>query len=157
LTREELQKFVRYEPETGLFYWLVSTTNRCKIGDIAGTKQDGYVAIRINGKRDYAHRFALLYMTGDYPAGQIVDHINRDKTDNRWVNLRVASHTTNAHNSPRRVDNKSGYKGVFYNKNCGQKPWFAYINSYGLRLSLGYFATKEEAVVARQKAEGDYA
>lgn len=98
LTQERLMELFEYNPETGLFTRLVSTNNRVKAGDVAGSaRADGYIKIRVDFDMHYAHRLAWLYMTGAWPTKKI-DHINGDKADNRWSNLRDVSTSTNAQN-----------------------------------------------------------
>lgn len=95
LTAERLRELVHYEPSTGVFTRLVRLSNRAKLGPAAmalGT--DGYLYLTVNGKRQAAHRLAWLYMTGEQPAHQVT-HINDDRQDNRWSNLR---HVTKAEN-----------------------------------------------------------
>ena len=58
----------------------------------------GYRTIQINGKRYLEHRLVWLYMTGSFPSGAI-DHVNRNKLDNRWCNLRQATREENRRNS----------------------------------------------------------
>lgn len=87
-----------------------------------------------------------------------IDHINGNRVDNRFLNLRSCDHETNMRNAPKRKDCASGYPGVSLYKPTGK--WQARIgvnrtNSDG-RISLGHFATFEEAVAARQAAETEY-
>lgn len=98
LTASRLREVVHYDPATGLF------TNRAprkkiRVGDLAGTVdvESGYVALGIDRKRHYGHRLAFLYMTGAFPVGQ-ADHINGDRSDNRWANLRDVPRQTNQQN-----------------------------------------------------------
>lgn len=81
----------------------------------------------------------------------IVDHINRDKTDNRISNLRLATRSENARNINRRRDNTSGITGVNFLPKTNR--WTAKLTINGWNHFLGSFATKEEAVAARLKAE----
>lgn len=66
-----------------------------------------------------AHRVAWLYMTGEWPPGEI-DHINGDKQDNRFSNLRICTHQQNNHNQAIRRNNTSGVKGVYWSKQQGK-------------------------------------
>ena len=123
-----------YDPESGHF-----TRNGRRAGYI--NRSLGYVLISVRNKPEYAHRLAFLFMTGRFPDG--VDHINGDRSDNRWSNLREATQSQNMRNSRKRVDNNSGYKGVCYFKRTGK--WLAYINVDRKRVHLGYHATAEAA------------
>lgn len=86
--------------------------------------------------------------------GEEVDHINRDKLDNRRGNLRICTRSENNHNMGLRRDNTSGYKGVNYFKL--RKCWVARLQLGQKRYYLGGFATKTEAVLALEKARTVY-
>lgn len=99
-----LLKEVRYNPETGLMYWRKWHRGRPALFESIGSMQpNGYLVVTIAGERHLVHRLAFFYMTGQWPKDEI-DHINRDRLDNRWVNLRDVPRSVNAKNrSPRRV------------------------------------------------------
>lgn len=78
---------------------------------------------------------------------EVVDHIDRDKLNNKIENLRAATHSENHLNCTIHSSNSSGYRGVCYQKNRGDKPWRAYLKEK----SLGYFSTAIEAAKARDK------
>lgn len=101
-----------------------------------------YAAARINGKKIRLHRFLLGEPDG------LVDHINRDKLDNRRRNLRVVNYSQNNRNTDIRIDNTSGHKGVSYDK-YGNR-WRAFVYSSGKRINLGSFKNITEAVKARE-------
>lgn len=150
LTQAKLKELLRYDPDTGLFTWLVSR-KRVKAGDVAGTTYtNGYVIVRIDGKANSAHRLAWFYMTGEWPADQI-DHIDRDKANNRWGNLRPATSLQNIAN--RGSWSKSGFKGVY--KPIGRNDYRTEIRINGKRKLLGYFKTPEEAHAVYLKAAND--
>src|ERR1035437_5724966 len=101
LTQEKLKELLHYDPETGLFTWKNTRHNAVKIGAIAGYwRKDGYVGIYVLGHHYLAHRIAWLYMTCEWPEFEI-DHENRKYSDNRWKNLREATHLQNMHNVSR--------------------------------------------------------
>lgn len=80
---------------------------------------------------------------------QEVDHINHNPLDNRRSNLRGCSSSQNKANLRLRKDSSSGFKGIKYHKDCfRRKPWEVRIVVNGLRVSLGYFFTKEQAALA---------
>ena len=116
-TCEQIKNALHYDPETGLFTWLISPSQRAPKGSVAGTLNDaGYLLIGFEGKRYRAHRLAWLYMTGEWPSSEI-DHRNTNRRDNRWENLREASGSQNQWNQQKRTDNTSGVKGVRFWKN----------------------------------------
>ena len=139
---QTLKALVTYCPDTGIFYRLIKASQRSPAGSIVGGKDAyGYICGRIDGKTHKLHRLAWFYMTGEWPPEQI-DHINGDRADNRWCNLRLANHAQNARNAKRRNDNTSGYKGVTRAKG----KWAAQIyRGPGKSQHIGYFNTPEEA------------
>lgn len=132
-----------YDPETGEIF---SRRGR----PIGSTDSEGYMRATLQKKprlRFRSHRLAWLFMRGEWPADDI-DHINGNRGDNRWVNLRCVSRATNAQNrrSPNR-ENTSGYLGVSFSKESGK--WAAQIQAHGKSKNLGRrFATPEIAYEA---------
>ena len=85
--------------------------------------------------------------------GSEVDHINRDKLDNRRSNLRLVTHTQNCVNASLRVTNTSGFKGVNFYRG---KYWRAYIRVNYRHISLGFFPTAEAAARAYDEAAREH-
>ena len=85
---------------------------------------------------------------------QIIDHINRNKLDNRKANLRVCSIQENSFNAGLSKNNTSGYNGVFWNSD--KKKWCARIGVNKKEIFLGYFNNKKEAHQKRIDAEKLY-
>lgn len=112
------------------------------------TSRNGYVVLifRYGGEvhRISAHRLAFFLMTGKWP--KEVDHINRIRDDNRWVNLREATRTQNSANLSVSVNNTSGFAGVYWSKK--NKQWLAHIKANGVRHYLGGFDLIESAAQA---------
>jgi len=153
LTQERLKELLRYDPDTGKFFWVVSPRKNIKPDTEAGTKdRRGYVIISIDGRLYRAHRLVWLYIYGTWPNGE-VDHINRGTSDNRLANLRVADRCLNTQNANTRRDNVSGHRGVGFHK--GTNLWRARIQANRQKYELGYFADKESAIAAYQKAAKD--
>jgi hypothetical protein len=84
--------------------------------------------------------------------GQIVDHINQDRSDNRRGNLRITSRAINAINSKLRKSNTSGYRGVYMQDG----KWKAQISFDNEQKHLGYYSTKEEAALAYNVSALEY-
>lgn len=154
-TADEVRDVLNYNPHTGVFTWATSNRVR-KAGQVAGGICDrGYVTINIFGQPRYAHRLAYLYMTGEWPSSQ-VDHKDRNRTNNRWDNLRLASVVENVGNSKVRNDNTTGFKGV--HRYSGK--FRAKINIDGRQVHLGTFDTPEDAskayIAAAKRRYGEY-
>jgi len=150
----DFKDMIDYDPDTGEFSWRYkfSPSGRPLVGSPGWVTNHGYVRVSTNGKEIQGHRLAYRMMVGDdVPKGMEIDHINGDRSDNRWQNLRVVSRTQNNMNARLRADNKSGVKGVYYDKSRGL--WAAEIKMSGKRHALGRFGTLEEAKHARGMAE----
>jgi hypothetical protein len=90
ITASRLRKLLSYEPATGLLRWRERTSNRVRVGSVAGSKRaDGYRKIAIDGISYVAQRLAVLHQTGEWPASSVVFG-NGNRADNRWRNLRPA-------------------------------------------------------------------
>lgn len=146
LTAQKLRELLSYNPATGLFSWRRTVGYRAQAGQLAGYHNvRGYWLIKVNGRHRPAHVLAWLYVHGEWPF-QHIDHINCDRKDNRITNLRLATATQNQANSCRRKDNKSGVKGVHWNRRMGK--WVSSIQCAGKRMRLGSFASLEDARLA---------
>lgn len=95
----------------------------------------------VEGRETALHRFILGLNHGD---GKIVDHINGDTLDNRRENLRVVTHQTNMVNRRRQRNNRSGYRGVHFDRG----RWTAKIKHCGYTCYIGRFDTPESAARA---------
>jgi hypothetical protein len=154
LTQERLKELLSYDPETGVFVWVKQVSSRALLGGVAGSnRRDGYRRIKIDRAEFLTHRLAWLYMTGAFPPNE-TDHINMDKSDNRFFNLRAVTHSENQHNKGKQKNNKSGFKGVSYYKQT--QKWYAAIKLNAVKKSLGYFLTPEEASAAYLAAQRIY-
>lgn len=158
LDLQTIRGLIEYRPDTGLFYWLVdrlSYAGKAKAGSQAGSPKDGYIQIIIEQRQYRAHRLAWLLMTGAFPPkGYEIDHINRDRSDNRWTNLRLVTRSQNNMNAGLRSDNRSGQKGVGRRSDNGK--WYARITIGRSVVLLGHFDDFNDAVAARLAAERRY-
>lgn len=146
ITQEKLKEFLVYNEDDGVFIRKKSSGN-VKRGSLAGSvTSHGYLAIRVGGNLYKAHRLAWLYVYGYFPENQI-DHMNRNRVDNRICNLREVSRSCNIRNSRKRVDNKSGVKGVSWHK--ASDGWVSQIVLNGRKIHLGTFNDLTEAVAHR--------
>lgn len=157
-TAEELLNYLSYDDEKGHFYWKVRV--HChgggrNPGDLAGTSKDGYCQIKVFGRHYRSHHLVWLIKTGAWPpVGLDIDHRNGNKSDNRWLNLRLATRTQNNANTPVRETNSTGFTGV-YRQTDGKGKFFARITLNKRSIHLGTFDSIDDAVHARKKAEID--
>lgn len=155
ISQSDLKKILNYNPLDGSFSWITikKNSNRSKGKITTGHNGRGYLRIFLNGKRYKAHRLAWLYMTGKWPKDQI-DHINQIRDDNRFCNLREASNKDNAKNKGIAKNNTSGVSGVSLDK--AKKTWSANIAKDNIKIHLGHYVDKFEAICARKSAERKY-
>jgi hypothetical protein len=164
-SKEVLDQVLKYDPDTGELRWRVrpvtlfeqgtskkkprSAEHACNqwnsrwAGQPAATrKTDGYQYVHFNHRTELVHRIAHKIMTGEDPIE--IDHIDGNRSNNKWSNLRNGSRSDNFRNLGLRRNNKSGHHGVFFSKR--QQRWVASI-------MLGTFDNKEDAIAARKQAE----
>lgn len=150
-----LAALVTYDPETGVFTWKrreeLTRFDRMFNKQFAGREcgrigKIGYrlIGFRHEGKHHtlLAHRLTWLIVYGKIPNGEI-DHINRNRADNRISNLRDVHRPINQRNASRRVDNTSGVTGVAWDKNSGK--WLAQASIDGRPRYIGRFTCIREA------------
>ena len=137
----DVRRLYSYDPSTGLLTW----RHGARAGGIPGTKRKGgYIQMNLAGRKYRAHRLIWLYVTGEWPKGEI-DHINGDPADNRILNLRDVPNVINQQNRRRALaGNRAGLLGVTARK-VGYK---ASIWADGKDYYLGMFQSADEAHAA---------
>lgn len=176
-TQEQIKELLHYDPETGKFTWneraenwFVATDHNtaagaCKSWNSSWAKKEAFTAVShgykvgaIKNKLYRAHRLSFFYMKGYMP--EQVDHINGDRGDNRWENLRAVDNMENHRNLRKRSTNTSGVVGVIFRPKGGYgKKTDRYIANITVNYEtkfLGCFDTLEEAAKARKEAEIKY-
>jgi len=153
LTVDRLKQLLQYDPVTGIFTRLQRTANRTKIGEAVGSlNSEGYLQANLDFKKYKMHRLAWMYVTGANSVCEI-DHVNGNKSDNRWVNLREVTREQNLQNQRKaKSDSSTGFLGV---KPCPGRAGFflAQINTNGKRKHLGTFSSAEDAHQAYLRAK----
>ncbi len=156
ITQLRLKELFTYNPESGLFTRNKPSSKYCnkkyQKGAIAGSViKKGYIAIRMcNGHQYLAHRLAFLYMDGFMP--DEVDHINRQRTDNKWSNLKAVSRTDNMKNKRLYSNNTTGVSGVRLIGN----QYLSRIGVNGKKHNLYYGSDFFEACCARKSSENKH-
>jgi hypothetical protein len=155
----DLRVVLRYQPETGLLFWLPRERNlfasdmayRTWNGHWANreaftcTNNRGYRVGRVFGTLHQAHRVIWALVTGDWPQASI-DHKNGARSDNKWENLRLATDQQNSVNRKKKGGTSSVYHGVTFRFDIGK--WSAQLKEQGKHISCGVFATELEAAQA---------
>lgn len=169
-TPEQLRQLLEYDADTGKLFWKARPEEMFKsyrgfrtfearfAGKEAFTaKSHGYHVGRIFDVMHMAHRVAWAITYGEWPEEHI-DHINLNGMDNRLENLREASRSENLRNIRIFSSNKSGHKGVSWDKKQGK--WTARISTGKVYKFLGYFLRLEDAArayqVAAKKHHGEF-
>ena len=139
ITINRLKELLHYSPESGEFIWKVDRKRLAKAGTIAGTTNGcGYRQISIDSTVYLAHRLAWFYCFEEWPT--LLDHINRNRSDNRLDNLREVTQSINIHNS-KNLPSKSGFRNA---RKVGSK-YQSEIKVSGKSIHLGMFNTAELA------------
>ncbi|MDE1814533.1 MAG: HNH endonuclease [Thaumarchaeota archaeon] len=150
LTQERLKELLSYDPKTGVFRWIKPTSNRVSPGSLAGTiNMYGYLVIRIDRRTYHASRLAWLYETGSWPVDEI-DHIDRDRLNNRWSNLRGSTRSQNMCNVGDGPRGLVPFRGVTFDKERGL--YQAKIRKNKRTVMLGRFSSAEIAARAYDDA-----
>lgn len=151
MTQGRLKEKLKYCPMTGLFF-------NASGGGAVGKDMDGYLYHYMDGRNYPLHRLAILYVTGKMPIND-VDHINMDRSDNRYENLRECSRSENMMNTKAHKDSRLGIKNVFYRPDT--QKYSVRISVNGKYKSYGCYDDIElaelVAIEARNKFHGEYA
>jgi hypothetical protein len=142
LTQEIVRKLLHYDPETGLLFWRKNS----KLAFNTLT-QKGYLKGQLYKRTYFSHRIIWLWMTGNWPNEQI-DHINHNRKDNRFLNLREVTNKENHKNRKINPRNKTGINGVSWCKR--ENKWRVQVRNMNKNIHIGYFDTKEEAQRVRK-------
>lgn len=144
ITAERLRQLVRYDQETGHFIRNIKTAPRAIVDRPTGADHNGYLAMSLDCRRYYLHRLAWLYMVGEWPRNKI-DHIDGNRKNNVWANLRDVSDMVSAQNMRRASKNNAvGLLGVYKKR----KRFVARIYTSGKQIVVGSFDSPEEAHAA---------
>lgn len=149
ITRKQLMSTLDYNPSTGILTWKIHPSRAVKAGDkVTNTSSHGYIRVKIQGREYLAHRLIWLYVYGYLP--KCIDHIDRNRSNNKLANLREATYQNNSHNMGPRKKGSSKYKGVCWCKR--RSRWQAEITIRGYCKYLGHYKVEQDAALAYNKA-----
>lgn len=148
---DTLKKALAYDPLTGVFTWRIDRALKRSGEDAGHVGPNGYRSITVDYVAYYAHHLAIAFVTGAFPEKKThVDHINGDKTDNRFANLRVTTSSQNGLNRTNlNKNNSSGHTGVF---ETPHGTFVAFITVNRKRTYIGTFGSLSVAVKERSRA-----
>lgn len=155
LTQDILKEHLSYCPITGIFkrLQLSKYANKWGIGDIAGADNGkGYIQLYLLGKVYLAHKLAFLYMTGSIP--DLIDHIDLNRSNNSWDNLREATRNQNQYNRKANKNTKSGHKNITWHNR--DKVYQVRIGYKGSEVYLGRFKELDKAIEAASLGREKY-
>ena len=151
LTQEQLMGVFDYDHDKGQLLRRCFSCGLFTGLEVAGWDDtDGYRRIEIAGISHLEHRLIWVYLTGFWPADQI-DHINKNRSDNRFINLREVDNSENQKNTTLRANNKTGIMGIHIRTD--NEKWAVRISKGGIRYTLGSFDDFFEACCVRKSAE----
>jgi len=136
----DFEKILRYDSETGKFFWKIRTSPRKGPGEEAGGEWNGYVRITIKKKPFLAHRLAWFMTFGTWPIQ--IDHINGKRDDNRLRNLREANAMLNAKN---KLCHRNGKE---WGAHFVRGKWQSSLRIEGRNVYVGFFDSEAEAHAA---------
>ena len=140
-----VKQYLRYDSETGDFFWKVSR-GRVKAGDRAGyLKPSGYVQICLLGEKYLAHRLGYAIYHNDNLDGFEVNHLNHITDDNRIKNLSKSDRFGQNQDKAMHCNNSTGVTGVCFGEGI-KNPYRVVIGGKG----YGNYLTLEEAKLAAQ-------
>lgn len=106
-------------------------------------KNTGYGSFMLNKETILFHRWLM-----NCPEKYVVDHRNRDVSDNRKQNLNIVSRSKNSQNKKVQSNNKVGYKGIHKTKS-GYRAGI----KVGIKHIRKHFRTLNEAIKWRKQME----
>lgn len=141
-TPKRLRELFQYDSATGILTRRIGK----RAGRITGTSKKGYLSVYADRVSYQAHLIVWAMIHDKWPE-KYIDHVNRDKSDNRIENLREASHSENCQNRGKPL-------GVYFHKHS--QKWAAYVYKKRKLINLGYYLSKDDALVARAKGVAEY-
>jgi len=159
---ELLRQLLRYDPQTGTLFWLprpVEMFESLRVANMWKAKFENKPALNAPNKKGYlcgtlmgvhakSHRIIWAMQTGKWP--DQVDHIDGNRANNKFSNLREATREQNSKNRSSQKGSASKYLGV--SRSSDRKRWSAEIHASGRKIFIGRFFSEDEAARAYDAA-----
>lgn len=146
---EVLRDKFTYDPETGKLYHNKTYSNYIQAGDVVGyLRKDGYLQCKVRSKAYLVHRICYYMHTGIQP--EFIDHINRNRSDNRFINFSSGSHADNMKNKSDYANNGTGERLISWHGR--DKVYEVKIKIDGKQHYLGRSKTLEGAISIRDSS-----
>lgn len=140
-TMNELEDWFSYNPETGLIFWKKKRSNRTNLSEPVGSNNgNGYLVAFFHKKKIYNHRLAWYLYYGEW--AKEIDHVNRDRADNRIENLRSVTRRQNCQNTEK-FNKGAKFDGY---------AWRSFITIDNRKIDLGRYNTEQEAQESYERA-----
>lgn len=155
LTAARLRELLHYDPETGVITWRIDVGRwgRVKAGTVVGHPNAyGHLVVNVLGSPMYLHRIAFVLMTGEWPKKN-VDHIDGNRANNAWVNLRDVCQQVNTQNRRAATAGKKTGLPLGVSRDARDGRLRADITIDGKAVSLGRHETPEAAHAAYLEAK----
>ncbi len=125
-------------------------TRKGKSKKLGFKDKDGYLIMKVKGKNMKVHRVVWVLNNGKFPTAEL-DHINRDRIDNRIDNLRECDRKQQIHNSTIKPNKNTNVIGIYYDKTKGLKKNYAFHGTNDNKTHR--FKTLKEAIDAKKEME----
>ena len=138
ISQKKLRRIFAYSEDEGKLYFINKDGSTTRRAGWQMDKNKKYHRIQLGDHRYYEHRLIWMWHYGDIPDHLQIDHINRNRTDNRIENLRLVSQTENNLNA--------GKNNIYKTKH---NTFEVFITVKGKRYGIGTYKTKCGAILAR--------
>lgn len=150
LSLDTARSLLSYDPATGALDWKRPPRRGVAAGPAGHLNSEGYKIVGYKGHEYMAVHLIWFLQTGGWPEHG-VDHKDRDQSNDRWSNLRLATYTQNNQNMGLRKDSRTGVRGVMHDARRG--IFFARIRVNGEPIYLGASHNLDVVADLRRDAE----
>ena len=153
-TQKRLKELFNYNIKSGFVTRIKSASNNAQKGSVLNTRNNkGYISVRVDYVTYSLHRLIFIYM-GHGIELKYVDHINHNKLDNSWSNLRLTCAKGNGRNQSKSKSNSSGFTGVCWHK--ASRKWDVSARINGKLIHFGLYNCFIDAISERIRVNNTF-